>query len=94
MPGRSAPSSRSLPVQTDKTPEAMQEILRELRQYRTTKPATSEEIRRTVTGKIRKLPGRFETNASVRNEIATAVRFGWPADRVTRYRERMGEPRR
>ena len=79
------------PVQTDKTTESMQEILRELREYRTTHPATPEEIGKVVTGKIRKLPGRFETNASVRDEISDAVRFDWPEDRVTRYRERVEE---
>lgn len=76
-------------VQTDKTAESMQEILRELQDYRGKRPATTKEVERAVGGRVRKLPGRFEKNKAVRAEIADAVRFGWPADRVTQSRSRL-----
>ena len=77
------------PVQTDKTAESMLEILRELREYRGARPATQEEITRAKENSIRKLPGRYETNASVLASLVSIVRFGWPDDHVETYRGRV-----
>jgi len=77
------------PVQTDKTSESMQEILKEFREYRSNRPATDEEIERARSNSIRKLPGRYETNASVLRSLAKMTRFGWPDDYVVKYRSRI-----
>lgn len=77
------------PVQTDKTAEAMAEILKEFREYRGKRPATDEEIDRAKASSIRELPGRYETNRAVRNAIASIERFDWPDDHVVTYRDRV-----
>jgi len=77
------------PVQTDKTADAMSEILREVREYLGERPATDEEIRVAKLAKVRTLPGQYEKNAAVLAEIGRQVRFGWPDDSVDTYRDRV-----
>ena len=77
------------PVQTDKTVDAMQEILRELQEIVGSRPPTEEERNRAVDKKTLTLPGRWETTGAVAGSIAKMVRFGLPADYWDRYPEEM-----
>ncbi|MEO1014021.1 MAG: pitrilysin family protein [Pseudomonadota bacterium] len=71
------------PVQTDKTKESIAEIVRELNAYKTTKPATEEELTRTVANNVRSLPGSFETAGSVLSSMISSARYGRPYDYPT-----------
>ncbi len=77
------------PVQIDQTAPSMQEIARELREYTGDKPATAEEINKVQSNQVRRLPGAYETGASVLNAIASIVRFDRPDDYVQTLKERI-----
>ncbi len=64
------------PVQTDKTRESLAEILKELNNYKTTKPATAAELKRAVDNNTRSLPGSFETSGDVLGSLISSHRFG------------------
>ncbi|MEZ5893906.1 MAG: pitrilysin family protein [Parvularculaceae bacterium] len=66
------------PVQTDKTKEALQELLKELKGYLGPKPATADELNRAVLNNVRSLPGSFETAASVLGSLTASARYGRP----------------
>jgi len=70
------------PVQTDKTAEAMAEIQKEVTGIRGggDRPPTSEELAKIKDKNTLTLPGRWETNAAVMNDIVEMVRFGLPED--------------
>ncbi|HPF45727.1 MAG: insulinase family protein [Alphaproteobacteria bacterium] len=64
----------STSVQTDKTAAAMEEIIKDIKDYQTTKPPTEQELNLMVKGNTLPLPGRFATNRSLisyimRNEL-------------------------
>ena len=58
-------------------------ILREVTDFVTSRPATSEEIAKVRNRDVRALPGRFETNASVSGTIAEMLILKRPDDYVT-----------
>lgn len=66
------------PVQTDKTKESLAELLKELKAYKTTKPATAAELQRTVLNNVRSLPGSFETSGDVLGSLTASARYGRP----------------
>ena len=66
------------PVQTDKTTESLQELLKELNGYLTTKPATADELKRTVLNNVRSLPGSFETSGDVLGSLMSSARYHRP----------------
>ncbi len=68
------------PVQTDKTAASMLELDREIREIRTSRPVTIEEVNTSKRQDILQLPGRWETARAVMNDIAEIVRFGLPVD--------------
>jgi zinc protease len=68
------------PVQTDKTRESIAEILREMKAFKTTAPASAEELTRAVNINTRSLPGSFETAGAVLGSLAESERFGRPWD--------------
>jgi zinc protease len=74
-------------VQTDKTMESMQEIMREYQDYLTTRPATEAEVERMKLNMTRSLPGLFATNVGFLNSMVGSDSFGLPYD----YAERRGE---
>ena len=74
-------------VQTDKTMESMQEIMREYQDYLTTRPATEIEVERMKLNMTRSLPGLFSTNGGFLASIVASDSFGLPFD----YAERRGE---
>ncbi len=70
------------PVQTDKTKEALAEIHKELTGIRSggERPPTPEELDRVKDQRTLTLPGRWETNEAVLNDIVEMVRFDLDED--------------
>ena len=68
------------PVQTDKTKEAVQELLKELKGIRGEKPVTADELQAAKDGLVLTLAGRWETARAVGGSIGEIVRFGFPDD--------------
>lgn len=72
-------------VQTDKTAESIQEVLKELRGYVSDQPTTEEELFKTVQRRTLSLSGRWETARSVLGDISQIVQYGLPDDYFTNY---------
>ncbi len=68
------------PVQTDKTKESIAELIKELNDYTTTRPATPAEIERVILSNTRSLPGAFETASDVLGSLVSSARYGRPWD--------------
>jgi len=66
------------PVQTDKTKESIAELLKELKGFKSTKPATTAELKRAIDNNTRSLPGSFETSGDVMGSLTSSNRFGRP----------------
>ncbi|MFQ5709910.1 MAG: M16 family metallopeptidase [bacterium] len=77
------------PVQTDKTKESMVEVAKELRGYRGDKPATKEELDKVQKNRILRLPGSWETMASVGASIGEIVRYGLPDNYYDSYPDKI-----
>jgi zinc protease len=77
------------PVQTDRTVEAIGEIVREMREFTGKRPATAAEIERMRNLRVRALPGRFETGAAVMGALTAIVQNGWPDDYVLTLKSRL-----
>jgi len=73
------------PVQTDKSKESIQEVMKEFKSIITDKPVTPEEFDRNKNNVIMQMPGQWETNASVRNSLTTMVKYGLPEDYFKNY---------
>jgi len=67
-------------VQTDKTQATMRELDAEFRGILGARPVTQEEFARTVNNQSLKLPGSWETIASVAGALSEAACFGLPDD--------------
>jgi zinc protease len=77
------------PVQSDKTSESMQEMIRELQDYLDSRPATAEEFSKTQTNSVLKLPGRWETLAAVESSASQIVTFNYPDDYYQTYSDNV-----
>jgi len=64
------------PVQTDKTKESIQELQRELSEFLSTNPASSEELSKVISSNSNSLPGRFETSRSVLGVLLDNEKYG------------------
>ncbi|MEN8819766.1 MAG: pitrilysin family protein [Abyssibacter sp.] len=64
------------PVQTDRTADAMLEMLREARAMGGSKPVAPEELSVAKNGLTLELPGSNETSSQVAGTLAESVRFG------------------
>jgi zinc protease len=73
------------PVQTDKTKEAVLELLKELRDIRGQRPITGEELAAAQSGRTLRLPGSLETLNRLATGIAEIVTFGLPDDYFESY---------
>ncbi|HEY0744921.1 MAG TPA: pitrilysin family protein [Chryseosolibacter sp.] len=73
------------PVQTDKTKESVQEIMKEFKAFVGDKPMTQEEFDRTKNNTVLQLPGRWETNGAVSGSIEEIVKYGLPDDYYKTY---------
>jgi len=77
------------PVQTDKTMESVQEVVKELTGYVGANPATEDEATKVRENAILSLPGSWETANEVGDSIAEIVRYGLADDYFDRYPERV-----
>lgn len=73
------------PVQRDKTTPAIQEMYREIKEYKKEKPATEQEFEKTKTNEILSLPGQYETMQSVLGSIVKMVKYDLSEDYLTNY---------
>lgn len=76
-------------VQSDKTQESFSEVNREIREYLTTNPATSDELDKIKLNNTLTLPGSWETNGAVGGSLAEMVRYGLPDDYFDTYSQRI-----
>ncbi len=76
------------PVQTDQTAAAIAELVQEFQRYRTTAPATADELLRTMRKKSYSLPGQFETGQAVLSALQDNQRFGRPDDYIQTLKQR------
>ncbi len=65
------------PVQTDKTKESVQELLKEMRGIRDERPVTADELKTAQDSMTLSLPGQWETSNAVVRSIAEIVTFGF-----------------
>jgi zinc protease len=77
-------------VQTDKTMESMQEIMREYEDFVSSRPATDEEVDRVKLNRTRSLPGTFATNRGFLSSIISSDSYGLPFDYAETRAERIG----
>ena len=76
------------PVQTDKTREAMQELVREYRDIAGGKPITADELKAAVDNSTLGLPGGFETAGQLTNAYTNIVQYGLPEDYYNNYTQK------
>lgn len=67
-------------VQTDKTKESMVEIVRELREYVSKRPATPEELEEYKISMIRSIPGTYTNRDSFLQSMQHSALYGLPYD--------------
>ncbi len=72
-------------VQTDKTSESIQEVMKELNQYVGDQPATAAELNKAVRNSTLSLSGIWETADSVLGSISQIVQYGLPDDYFRSY---------
>ncbi len=77
------------PVQTDKTKESMSEVLMEIKGVAGARPVTGEEFESIMRNMSLRLPGRFETLASLEDAAQTLVNFNLPDDYWANYAKRV-----
>lgn len=71
------------PVQTDKTADAVKELVDLLQQFQGRKPAEAAELNRVVRNSVYSLPGQYETNSAVLNAMLANQRFNRSDDYVS-----------
>jgi zinc protease len=76
-------------VQSDRTMESMQEIMKEFAEFVTTRPATETEVSRVKINRMRALPGTFSTNRGFLASIMTSDSYGLPFDYAETRAERI-----
>lgn len=69
-------------VQADKTAASMAEIRREIAEYVTTRPETSEELERDRVALTRSLPAGYASNAGFLSSMITSSAYGQPYNRA------------
>jgi len=73
------------PVQTDKTKESIQEIMKELKGILSDKPITPEELEKIKQNEILKLPGTWETSGAILRSLQEIVTFNLPENFYDTY---------
>jgi len=77
------------PVQTDKTKESVEELLKELKGIKTDHPVTADELAFAQNSLTLTLAGRWETADAVAGSIGQIVRFGFPDDYFAGYAKKV-----
>jgi predicted Zn-dependent peptidase len=73
------------PVQTDKTKESVQEIIKEYTMFVGDKPVTKEEFSKTTHNTILALPGQWETNNAVMSSLENQLKYELKDDYYQTY---------
>jgi predicted Zn-dependent peptidase len=76
------------PVQTDRTGDSIALIKQHLKDFIGTKGVTPAELKLTINGSIRELPGSFESASAVLSQIRGDVLFKRPANYVETLADR------
>ena len=77
------------PVQTDKTQESIQEIVKEFTQYEGDKPATDDELAKVKANKTAKLPGAYETKGALLGGLVSTFNKGKDVEYLESYGQRI-----
>ena len=77
------------PVQTDKTKESLQELVKELRDATTTRPITADELTAAKGRQTLTLAGRWETGGAVSGALREIVTYDLPEDYYSTYGKRV-----
>ena len=77
------------PVQTDKTQESIQEIVKEFTQYEDDKPATDDELAKVKANKTAKLPGAYETKGALLGGLVSTFNKGKDVEYLESYGQRI-----
>ncbi|MCB0530722.1 MAG: insulinase family protein [Lewinellaceae bacterium] len=77
------------PVQTDKTKESIQEVIKEVNQFVTDKPMTQAEFDKTKQNTIMGMSGMWETNNAVNGSAVNVVKYGLKDDYWKTYSQRV-----
>jgi zinc protease len=76
------------PVQTDKTPEAMQELVREYANIVGGKPISAVELKDAQDNATLALPGGFETSSQLANAYSTILQYQLPENYYNTFTEK------
>ncbi len=77
------------PVQTDKTKESMQEIMKEVKQFTTDKPMTQAEFDKTKQNTVMGMAGMWETNNAVNASARNLIKYNLKDDYWKTYSQRV-----
>jgi len=77
------------PVQTDKTQESIEEIVKEFTQYEGENPATADELAKVKANKVAKLPGAYETKGQLINAVSDTLNKGKDMQYLEAYAQRV-----
>lgn len=77
------------PVQSDKTKESIQELMKEFEMYVGDKPITEEEFTKTTGNAILQMPGQWETNNAVMGSLTNQIKYELPDDYYRTYDHKM-----
>lgn len=77
------------PVQTDKTAPSVAEMLKEAKAVIGDKPLTAEEISKIKDGKVRSMPGQYQTTSAVMGAMQSIVQYNRPDDYVQTLKSRI-----
>lgn len=77
------------PVQTDKTQESIQEIVKEFTQYEGDKPAADDELAKVKANKTAKLPGAYETKGALLSGLVSTFNKGKDVEYLESYGQRI-----
>ena len=77
------------PVQTDKTKESLQELVKELHDAATVRPVTAEELEAAKGRQTLTLAGRWETGSAVSGALREIVTYDLPEDYYATYEKRV-----
>ncbi|HEY7179828.1 MAG TPA: pitrilysin family protein, partial [Blastocatellia bacterium] len=73
------------PVRTDVTKESLQELMKELREIRGSRPPTIDEVKFAQSNLTMSLPGQYETSGGIAGKISDIVTYSLPDDFYSKY---------
>ncbi|MFA3782153.1 M16 family metallopeptidase [Melioribacteraceae bacterium 4301-Me] len=76
-------------VQTDKTKESIQEMIKEINQFVGEKPATEQEVNQVREQNALSLPGSWETNSRIVSSLINLVSYNLSDDYYSNYASKI-----